>query len=172
MFLTLCFFSSIRVDPGPYIVTSPENRYPRGKHGEIKVHRSNARDQDKSHYNLKYYTTVNQGGGLFWILSESNLSLEEQIWLNECIYLADYFKLRKKKKKQNRGPTSLLALEIRTPVANTGKLRSIGQVPVAMTAFTDQYSLPNISFYIGPGSWVHTNTRNKHKVSNQMAGYC
>jgi hypothetical protein len=45
---------------------------------------------------------VNQGGGLFWILSESNLSLEEQIWLNECIYLADYFKLRKKKKKQNK----------------------------------------------------------------------
>jgi hypothetical protein len=30
----------------------------------------------------------------------------------------------------NRGPTSLLALKIRTPVANTGKLRSIGQVPV------------------------------------------
>ena len=26
-----------------------------------------------------------------------------------------------------RGPTSLLALKIRTPVANTGKLRSIGQ---------------------------------------------
>jgi hypothetical protein len=37
----LVFFSSIRVDPGPYIVTSPENTYPRGKHGEIKVHRSN-----------------------------------------------------------------------------------------------------------------------------------
>jgi hypothetical protein len=33
----------------------------------------------------------------------------------------------------NRGPsmaTSLLALKIRTPVANTGKLRSIGQMPV------------------------------------------
>ena len=53
-----CIFSSMCVDPGPYIVTSPENRYPRGKHGEIKVHRSNARDQDKSHYNLKYYTTT------------------------------------------------------------------------------------------------------------------
>jgi hypothetical protein len=26
---------------------------------------------------------------------------------------------------RNRGPTSLLALKIRTPVANTGKLRSI-----------------------------------------------
>jgi hypothetical protein len=34
---------------------------------------------------------------------------------------------------RNRGPTSLLALKIRTPVANTGKLRSIGQVPVVMT---------------------------------------
>jgi hypothetical protein len=30
----------------------------------------------------------------------------------------------------NRGPTSLLALKIRTPVANTGKLRFIGQMPV------------------------------------------
>jgi hypothetical protein len=29
------------------------------------------------------------------------VTLEEQIWLTECIYLADYFKLRKKKKKQN-----------------------------------------------------------------------
>ena len=38
----LMFFSSICVDPGPYIVTSPENMYPRGKHGEIKVYRSNA----------------------------------------------------------------------------------------------------------------------------------
>ena len=38
----LVFFSRIRVVPGPYIVTSPENTYPRGKHGEIKVHRSNA----------------------------------------------------------------------------------------------------------------------------------
>ena len=36
------FFSSIHVDPWLYIVTSPENTYPRGKHGEIKVHRSNA----------------------------------------------------------------------------------------------------------------------------------
>ena len=31
---------------------------------------------------------------------------------------------------RNRGPSSLLALKIRTPVANTGKLRSISQVPV------------------------------------------
>ena len=31
---------------------------------------------------------------------------------------------------RNRGPTSLLALKIRTPVANTGKLRSIGRMPV------------------------------------------
>jgi hypothetical protein len=35
---------------------------------------------------------------------------------------------------RNRGPTSLLALKIRTPVANTGKLRSIGQVPVGTPA--------------------------------------
>jgi hypothetical protein len=31
---------------------------------------------------------------------------------------------------RNRGPTSLFALKIRTTVANTGKLMSIGQVPV------------------------------------------
>ena len=37
----LVFISSIRVDPGPRN-TSPENMYPRGKHGEIKVHRSSA----------------------------------------------------------------------------------------------------------------------------------
>ena len=29
----------------PYIVTSPENTYPRGKHGKIKVHRSSACDK-------------------------------------------------------------------------------------------------------------------------------
>ena len=34
---------------------------------------------------------------------------------------------------RNRGPTSLLALKIRTPVGNTGKLRPIGQVPVLKT---------------------------------------
>ena len=33
---------------------------------------------------------------------------------------------------RNKGPTSLLALKIRTPVANTEKLRSIGQVPVIL----------------------------------------
>ena len=46
---------------------------------------------------------------------------------------------RKKKEKEvfflvfvwTQDPTSLLALTIRTPVANTGKLRSIGQMPVA-----------------------------------------
>jgi hypothetical protein len=42
---------------------------------------------------------VKQGGGLFWILSDSNVSLEKQIWFTECIYLANYFKLRKKRKK-------------------------------------------------------------------------
>ena len=34
----------------------------------------------------------------------------------------------------NRGPTSLLALKIHTPVSNTGKLRSIGQVTVGLVA--------------------------------------
>ena len=35
---------------------------------------------------------------------------------------------------RNRGPTSLLALKIRTPVANTGKLSSIDQVLVIRAA--------------------------------------
>jgi hypothetical protein len=46
-------------------------------------------------------TIVNKSGGPFWILSDSNVSLEEQIWLTVCIYLADYFKLRKIKEKKN-----------------------------------------------------------------------
>jgi CO/xanthine dehydrogenase FAD-binding subunit len=33
------------------------------------------------------------------LLLDSNVSLEEEMWLTECIYLADYFKLRKKKEK-------------------------------------------------------------------------
>ena len=37
---------------------------------------------------------------------------------------------------RNRGPKSLLALKIRTLVANTGKLRSIGQVPVVVIGFS------------------------------------
>ena len=36
---------------------------------------------------------------------------------------------------RNRGPISLLALKIRTPVANTEKLRSIGQVPVLQSTY-------------------------------------
>jgi hypothetical protein len=56
---------------------------------------------------------VNQGGGLFWILSDSK---QYSFHINTG--------------PRNRGPTSLLALKIRTPVANTDKLRSIGQVPV------------------------------------------
>jgi hypothetical protein len=42
---------------------------------------------------------INLVGGLFWILSDSNVSLEEQIWPTECIYLANYFKFREKKEK-------------------------------------------------------------------------
>ena len=45
-------------------------------------------------------------------------------------YLVFISSIRVNPGPRNRGPTSLLALKIRTPVANTGKLRSIGQVPV------------------------------------------
>jgi hypothetical protein len=49
---------------------------------------------------------------------------------------------------RNRGPTSLLALKIRTPVANAGKLRCIGQVPVCI------YTNYNLSL----NNDVHTGT--------------
>ena len=45
-------------------------------------------------------------------------------------YLVFISSIRVNPGPRTRGPTSLLALKIRTPVANTGKLRSIGQVPV------------------------------------------
>ena len=43
---------------------------------------------------------VNLVGGLFWILSDSNVSLEEQIWHIECIYLAFISNLEKKRKNR------------------------------------------------------------------------
>jgi hypothetical protein len=45
-------------------------------------------------------------------------------------YLVFFSSIRVDPRPTNRGPTSLLALKIRTPVANTGKLRFIGQMPV------------------------------------------
>ena len=47
-------------------------------------------------------------------------------------YLVFISSIRVDTRPRNRGPTSLLALKIRTPVENTGKLRSIGQVPVVV----------------------------------------
>jgi hypothetical protein len=46
------------------------------------------------------------------------------------VYLVFISSIRVDPGPTNRGPASLLALKIRTPVANTGKLRFIGQVPV------------------------------------------
>ena len=46
------------------------------------------------------------------------------------VYLVFISSIRVDPGSTNRGPASLLALKIRTPVANTGKLRFIGQVPV------------------------------------------
>ena len=45
-------------------------------------------------------------------------------------YLVFFSSIRVDPGPTNRGPTSLLALKILTPVANTGKLKSIGQMPV------------------------------------------
>jgi hypothetical protein len=48
-------------------------------------------------------------------------------------YLVFISSIRVNPGPRNRGPTSLLTLKIRTPGANTGKLRSIGQVPVVFS---------------------------------------
>ena len=51
----------------------------------------------------------------------------------------------------NRGHTSLLALKIRTPVANTGKLRSIGQMPVikkGQCSLCNSYTTDLLKHYI------------------------
>jgi hypothetical protein len=52
---------------------------------------------------------------------------------------------------RNRGPTSLLVLKIRTPVANTGKLRSIGEVPVESQLQIDNGSGDRLRSPAGPG---------------------
>jgi hypothetical protein len=47
-------------------------------------------------------------------------------------YLVFFSSIRVDPGPTNRGPTSLLALKIRTPLANMGKLRSIGQMPARL----------------------------------------
>ena len=52
---------------------------------------------------------------------------------SHCVaYLVFISSIRVDPGPRNRGPTSLIALKIRTPVANTGKLRSISQMPVSI----------------------------------------
>jgi hypothetical protein len=53
--------------------------------------------------------------------------------INFVAYLMLISSIRVDPRPRNRGPTSFLALKIRTPGANTGKLGSIGQVPVHNT---------------------------------------
>jgi hypothetical protein len=55
--------------------------------------------------------------------------------LSGILYLVFISSIRVDPGPRNRGPTLLLALKIRTTVANTGKLRSIGQVPVILMVF-------------------------------------
>jgi hypothetical protein len=47
-------------------------------------------------------------------------------------YLVFFSSIRVDPGPTNRGPSSSLTLKIRTPVANTRKLRSIGQMPVVI----------------------------------------
>jgi hypothetical protein len=95
----LVFISSIRVDPGP------RNRGPKSLLAlKIRTLVANTGKLRSPWFTVIFvlfciYTPenlfprpiVNLVGGLFWILSDSNVSLEEQIWLTECIYLAPCF---------------------------------------------------------------------------------
>ena len=68
-------------------------------------------------------------------------------------YLVGFFSsIRVDPGPANRDPTSLLARKIRTPVANTGKLRSIGQMPVVLItslfSSTFSYKMSQIAFIL------------------------
>jgi hypothetical protein len=71
-------------------------------------------------------------------------------------YLVFISSIRVNPGPRNRGPTSLLALKIRTPVANTEKLRSIGQVPVILYTL---HVLNKVFFYSDIFLKVESNTR-------------
>ena len=95
--------------------------------------------------NLYPRPIVNQGGGLFWILSDflgtdcrgihmenstnttiiRNLAVPRHFVSYLVFFLVFVW---------TQDPTSLLSLKIRTPVANRGKLRFIGQMPVEYTS--------------------------------------
>ena len=62
---------------------------------------------------------------------------------------------------RNRGPKSLLALKTRTLVANTGKLRSIGQVPVLQIGiFCIIHSHWNLNFILDI-NWITFQTNER-----------
>ena len=93
-------------------------------------------------------TDCQPSGGLFWILSDSNVSFDGQssffpgfVKYDFAAYLVFISSIRVDPGPRNRGPTSLLALKIHTAVAIMGKLRSIGQVPVVKTSFRIRYEL-------------------------------
>ena len=78
---------------------------------------------------VRIFRASNDVGPLF-LGPGSTRILEINIYFMHFMFISS---IRVEPGSRNRGPTSLLALKIRTPVANTGKLRSIGQVPVVMT---------------------------------------
>jgi hypothetical protein len=103
-----------------------------------KLHLSTFEYISTSYYNLyassiKKYT-INEK------VFEKHRKIKEDIIRNLAVhrhfvsYLVFFSSIRVDPGPTNRGPTSLLALKIRTPVANTGKLRSIGQMPVLYIA--------------------------------------
>jgi hypothetical protein len=73
---------------------------------------------------------------IFQKLRKSTIIRNLAVTRHFVAYLVFISSIRVDPGPRKRGPISLLALKIRTPVANTGKLRSIGQVPVSLDTYT------------------------------------
>jgi hypothetical protein len=69
--------------------------------------------------------------------ASNDVAIEGPLFPGSTRILEKKYSIRGDPGPTNRGPTmaiSLLALKIRVPVSNTGKLRSIGQMPVIKTS--------------------------------------
>ena len=78
-----------------YIVTSPENTYPRGKHGEIKVHRSNACGEKDVFYSLYRFRC-------YIFVTEKKCTLKQNLVLGKnCPFMTNNKNLSKRVKNQN-----------------------------------------------------------------------
>jgi hypothetical protein len=82
---------------------------------------------------VQFYPGVCQ----IWFHCGKGLIFVHILFLYFVAYLVFISSIRVDPGPRNRGPTSLLTLKIRTPVANTGKLRSIRQVPVVFNTIVE-----------------------------------